>query len=285
MSIAYLNGEYLPLTEARISPLDRGFLFGDGLYEVIPSYGGKLVGFSAHIQRFQSGMQTIQLKHDWTEQQWREVVTSLIEQNGSGDLGVYIHISRGADTKRLHAFPDNVTPTVFLFTYELPPAPSADLAKAKGLRVVSSEDMRWQHCNIKTTSLLGNVLHYQQGFAKGVNETILFNQQQQLTEASSCNVFIVKNGVIKTPPLDNHLLPGITRYMLLDILRKDGSIEVQECAISMDQVRDADEVWLTSSSKDIAPVIELDGQPVADGKIGPMWLRAMQIYTQHKFSY
>ena len=145
--------------------------------------------------------------------------------------------------------------------------------------------MRWKRCNIKSTALLGNVMHYQHGHALGHKETILYNEAGELTEAAACNVFVVSNGVVATPPLDHQKLPGITRLMLLEILRRDGSIPVQERVITMDEVRQAEEVWLTSSSKEIAPVVAMDGKPVGDGKVGDVWLAAQKLYSAHKFDF
>ena len=285
MSTAFLNGEYLPLSEAKISPMDRGFLFGDGIYEVIPSYAGKMVGFTPHIERMKNGLAAIDIKFGWSVDDWRNVCNTLIEKNGSGNLGIYLQVSRGADTKRYHAYPENVTPTVFGFTFEIPPEPVADRGKVKAYKVSSSEDLRWQRCHIKSTALLGNVMHFQQGHAAGHNETILYNARGELTEGSAVNVYIVKDGKVITPPLDNQILPGITRQILLNILSKDGSIPVEERIVTMNEVRNADEVWLTSSSKEIAPVVEIDGQPVADGKVGLVWEAAQKLFTAHKYEY
>ncbi|MFT4941218.1 MAG: D-alanine transaminase [Paraglaciecola sp.] len=285
MSIVFLNGEYLPMQEAKISPMDRGFLFGDGIYEVVPSYNGRLVGFSPHISRMKTGLEAIALKLDFSENDWRKVAERLIQDNGSGNLGIYLHVSRGADDNRFHAYPQNVEPTLFAFAFEIPKEPLADKNKTKGYRVASSDDLRWKRCNIKSTSLLGNVMHFQQGHDAGVHETILFNHHDELTEASACNVFIVKNDVVITPPLDNQLLPGITRLMLLDMLRKDGVVEVEERIITKQEVLDADELWLTSSSKEIAPVVELDGKPVGNGKVGDIWQFAQTLYSANKYHY
>jgi len=285
MSIVYLNEQYMPMEDAKISPMDRGFLFGDGIYEVIPSYNGQLVGFGPHIDRMNDGLEMIGVDFKWTHDQWREVCQQLIEQNGGGNLGLYLHVSRGTDSKRFHAYPEGVKPTVYAFAFEIPPANVPDKAQVKGYRVATTEDLRWQRCNIKSTALLGNVMHFQHGHGQGYNETILFNADNNMTEGSACNAYIVKNGVVITPPLDHQLLPGITRLMLLDILRKHSDIKVEERNISMDEVFDADEVWLTSSSKEIAPVVEIDGKPVADGKIGDVWLAAQTLYTQHKYDY
>jgi D-alanine transaminase len=285
MSIVFLNGEYLPMQEAKISPMDRGFLFGDGIYEMVPSYSGKPVSFAPHIERMQRGLDEIGLELSMTEDDWRRVAAELIQKNGSGNLGLYLHVSRGADVKRFHAYPDNISPTIFAFAFEIAPAPIPDKNQAKAFKVHSSEDLRWKRCHIKSTSLLGNVMHFQQGHDAGVHETILYNTKGELTEASACNVFVVKDDVVITPPLDNQLLPGITRYMLLDILRRDGVIAVEERVILMDEVRNADELWLTSSSKEIAPVIELDGKPVGNGRVGDIWQLAQTLYSANKYNY
>ena len=284
-NIVFLDGQFMPMSEAKISPMDRGFLFGDGIYEVVPSYQAKLVGFELHIQRMQIGLDAIGIKLNMGVNDWRDIAQNLIEKNGKGDLGLYFHVSRGADMKRFHAFPENIQPTVFAYTFSIPAATIADKQKVKQYRVTSTEDLRWKRCQIKSTSLLGNVMHFQQGQEAGVDETILYNQHNELTEASACNVFIVKNEVVLTPPLDNLLLPGITRNMLLDILRKDGTLQIQERVISMAEVHAADELWLTSSSKDIAPVVELDGQPIGAGSVGDIWLLAQTLYCANKHNY
>ncbi|WP_372835327.1 D-amino acid aminotransferase [Pontibacterium sp.] len=285
MSIVYLNGSYMPMDEAKISPMDRGFLFGDGIYEVIPSYDGKLVGFAPHIKRMDQGMDLIGIKFGYSQADWREVCENLIEKNGGGNLGIYLHVSRGTDSKRFHAYPEDVEATVFAFVFEIPAAPVADKAVDKAYKVSSTEDLRWKRCNIKSTALLGNVMHFQQGYESGNNEIILYNADGEMTEGSACNAYIVKDGVVITPPLDHQILPGITRLMLLDILAKDGSIKVEERIVTMDEVRNADEIWLTSSSKEIAPVVELDGQPVGDGQIGATWEKAQALYSAGKYNY
>jgi len=285
MSIVFLNNTYLPMEEAKISPMDRGFLFGDGIYEVIPSYNGQLVGFAPHIERMNNGMKEIGINFDWSVDQWRDVANTLAEKNDGDNLGIYLHVSRGTDSKRFHAYPDDVAPTVFAFAFEIPAAPVADKAKAKGYKVSTTRDLRWERCHIKSTALLGNVMHFQHGFERGSNETLLFNANNELTEASACNAYIVKDGVIVTPPLDNQILPGITRFMLLDILKKDGSLKVEERIVTMDEVHNADEVWVTSSSKEIAAVVEVDGKPVGNGKVGDVWQAAQALYSAGKHNY
>jgi len=276
----------MPIEEAKISPLDRGFLFGDGIYEVIPSYFGKNVGFKDHINRMNDGLNAIGIDLKWSEAQWQSLCDNLSKKNGAGSLGIYIQVSRGADTKRFHGFPKNVSPTVFAMAVEIPVPKTPDLSTiGQGYALTSTEDLRWQRCQIKSTSLLGNVLHFQQGYEAGCQETLLFNNQNQLTEASSSNIFIVKEGVIATPIQDNQILSGITRGLLINILAKDGTLTVQERTIFLDEVRSADEIWLTSSSKEIAPVTMLDGAIVGDGKVGQVWLKAATLYAENKFSY
>jgi len=285
MSTVYLNGSYLPLSEAHISPLDRGFLFGDGIYEVIPSYEGRLVGFGPHLARMQNGLDMIEIDYHLDTDEWREIASRLVALNNGGDLALYFHITRGADTRRDHAYPTGIEPTVFAFASKIPPAPIPDKRRAKPYSVVTAEDLRWQRCNIKSTSLLGNVLHYQRSHAAGHDETILYNHRHELTEASACNVYVVKDGVVATPLLDEQKLPGVTRFILLEILRRDGNIGVEERVVALDELQSADEVWLSSSSKEIIPVVAVDDRPVADGLIGDVWLAAQTLYTANKFDF
>jgi D-alanine transaminase len=285
MSMVYLNGEYMPMAEAKISPMDRGFLFGDGIYEVVPSYDGRLVGFTPHMQRMQDGLDALEIRLEVEHEAWREVARQLIVRNGGGDLGIYFHVSRGADTQRNHAYPTDIKPTTYAFAFEIPPAPVPEKAATTCYTVATTEDLRWRRCNIKSTALLGNVMHYQHGHTLGHKETILHNQQGELTEAAACNVFVVKNGIVATPQLDHQKLPGITRFMVLEVLRREGSIPIEERVVTMRELEEADEVWLTSSSKEIAPVIEIDGKPVGDGKVGDVWLAAQTLYSAHKFDF
>lgn len=285
MSIAYLNGAYVPLEEARISPLDRGFLFGDGIYEVIPYYDRKPVGFALHMKRMQDGLDALKIKCNKSVDEWRALLDELIAKNEGNNFGVYVHVSRGADTKRAHAYPEAVEPTLFAFTFAIKDPEPVDRNKVHAYAVSSTEDLRWKHCNIKSTSLLGNVLHFQQGVDDGNNEILLYNQNNELTEGSSCNAFIVKDGKVITPIQDNQILPGITRRIIIDSLRADGSIPVEERTVTMDEVRNADEIWISSSSKEITPVTRLDGNPVGNGEVGAVWEAAFRIYTDHKFDY
>ena len=288
MSIVYLNGDYLPMEEAKISPLDRGFLFGEGIYELIPSYSGKLVGFVPHINRMIDGLQAVDIALDYSHQQWRDIAQALIEKNAgdAGDnLGIYVHVSRGADSQRSHIYRDNMNATVFAYAFTIPPEPMANRNNVKPYTVSTAQDLRWKRCHIKSTALLGNVMHLQQGHREGNGETILYNERGEITEGCAVNVFIVKNGKVITPPLDGQILPGITRLLLLDILRQDGTIPVEERVVTMDEIQTADEVWISSSSKEIAPVIAVDGKPIGDGEVGEVWEKAQALFSQHKYDY
>ncbi|GHG77022.1 cytochrome c550 [Alishewanella longhuensis] len=286
MNTVFLNGQFMAASEAKISPMDRGFLFGDGIYEVIPSYHGRFVGFTPHISRLHAGLAALSIEHGMTEPAWRALCDKLLEANRPtlGDnLAVYIQVSRGTDSKRNHAFPTGVSPTIFAYAFAIAAAPIPDKAKATSYAVITGNDLRWQRCHIKSTSLLGNVLHYQQGVEQGAQEILLFDREGNLTEGAAVNVFIVKNGEIATPPLSHKLLPGITRLLLLQILRQHSQLNVIERDISYDEVVAADEIWLTSSSKEIAPVLQINGKPVGDGKVGDIWLKAQQLFSAHKY--
>ncbi|MCZ2722023.1 D-amino acid aminotransferase [Marinomonas sp. 15G1-11] len=285
MNTVYLNGSFMPIEEAKISPLDRGFLFGDGIYEVIPSYEGKTVGLEPHMQRMFDGMSAIGIQCNKSLEEWKALIQELISLNGGGNLGIYLQVSRGADVKRYHAYPKDVEPTVFAMVMAIKPAVEADASTAKGFSVATTQDMRWKRCQIKSTALLGNVMHFQEGYASGNDEILLYNEDNFLTEASSSNAFIVKDGVVLTPIQDNQILPGITRKLILDILEKDGSIPFEVRNISMEEVFNADEIWVTSSSKELAPVTVIDGKPVGNGKVGGVWEAAFKLYTQFKFDY
>ena len=227
MSIVFLNHAYLPAEEAKISPMDRGFLFGDSIYEVLPSYNGEIIGFNLHINRLNRNMSAIGIRLEWPHDEWMKVCKALLEKNGLGNLGIYLQVSRGTAPVRSHAYTKDIDPTVFAFSFEINPEQSASKSKVTPYKVATSLDLRWARCQIKSTALLGNVMHFQHGHQKGFNETLLYNDHNELTEGSTCNAYIVKNGVISTPSLDNHVLPGVTRHILLDLLRRNDSMQIE----------------------------------------------------------
>ena len=289
MSIAFLNGDYVPLAEARISPMDRGFLFGDGIYEVIPSYGGRLVGFDRHYARLSEGLAAISMPIPFAAEALRNILTELIhrnpELNSDGNLGLYLQVTRGEQPQRNHRFPDAVKHTSFAFAFSIAAPKTGDPQHSETFRVITGRDLRWSRCHIKSVSLLGNVLHMMEGVAASSEEILLFNGDDELTEASTSNVFIVKDHEIYTPPLDHQKLGGITRNMLVDILRDHSTIPCHEMPVSREQVITSDEIWLSSSTKELSPVTEVDGVKVGLGEPGPVWSSAQRLFDQYRFDY
>lgn len=285
MTVAYINGEYMPLEECRISPMDRGYLFGDGIYEVIPVYDGQLVALPYHIERLRNGLAEIKLPIPWSDEQLSTILTTLVGENGGGFQGLYLQISRGAYPRRQHAMPAEVQPTLFAYTFKIAPPSDGNPATTSVYKVITGEDMRWNRRHIKTVALLGNVMHMQEALDAGADEILLFTQAGLLTEAAACNVFVVHHGVIKTPPLNNEKLAGITRKMLLSILRQHSGLPVEETNISRADLEEASEVWLTSSTKEIGPVVTIDGASVGDGKPGPVWHTAQTLFHIHRLDF
>ncbi|MDQ7091799.1 MAG: aminotransferase class IV [Methylococcales bacterium] len=270
----YLNGDYLPLNEAKISVLDRGFLFGDGVYEVIPCYQGHLFEFNAHMQRLEKSLAGIQLVYHRPLEEWRQIVQPLIDS--ARNQYIYLHLTRGVATKRDHAFPANTAPTVFAMCSDIIPV----TAREHGFKGVTFNDNRWHLCHIKSTALLANVLLKQQAIETNQSEAILI-KKGYVTEGASSNLFALINGVLTTPPLTNDILPGITREVILKIA-KVNQIKTAEQPISEDALRNADEIWLVSSTREILPVIELDGCKVAEGKVGNLWRTVNTLFQNYK---
>lgn len=280
MSLCYLNGEFVPRAEARVSPLDRGFLFGDGVYEVIPVYGGRPFQLAGHLARLEKSMAGIRIGNPHTAAEWTALIGRLIAANPWPDQAVYVQVTRGADTVRNHAFPKGVAPTVFMMADPLAPVPAEQMEN--GVSAVSAVDNRWLRCDLKTTSLLANCLLRQLSIEQGCAETVLF-RDGFLTEGSASNIFVVRDGVLLAPPKTHLILPGITYDVVLDLARRHGQpFEVREIAEA--EVRAADELWLTSSTKEVLPITRLDGQPVGDGRPGPVTRRLHGWYQSAKAS-
>jgi D-alanine transaminase len=277
--IAYFNGQFLPLDKISISPLDRGFIFGDGVYEVIPVYEGVPLRGREHFERFQRSMNEIQLVNPHTVDEWMGLVHKLLEHH-PGNQSVYIHVTRGVPPKRDHVIPKGLKPTVFMMSNPLP-TPSKE-AVDNGVACVTARDFRWEKCHIKAVSLLPAVLARQISADVGATETIMF-REGFLTEASSSNVFIVKNGVVAGAPQNNMILLGIT-YELLEKLSSEGSLKLEIRPITEAEVRAADEIWLSSSTKEVLAVTTLDGKPVGSGKPGPVFRRMHALFQEHKAS-
>jgi len=275
--IAHFNGKLLPLDQISISPLDRGFIFGDGVYEVIPVYNGVPLRAREHFERLQRSMDEIGLQNPHGVDEWMQVTQELLRHH-PGDQAVYIQVTRGAPQKRDHVIPKGLQPTVFMMSNPMT-TPSRE-AVENGVACVTSRDFRWEKCHVKSTSLLGNVLARQISADAGATETILF-RDGKLTEASSSNVFVVKNGVVSAPLRDNLILMGIT-YDLVMQLAREGAVKLEQRAVSEAEVRAADEIWLSSSTKEVLAVTTLDGKPVGSGKPGPAFRRMHQLYQEHK---
>ena len=276
-AMAYFNGELKPLDQITISPLDRGFIFGDGVYEVIPAYGGKLLRAREHFARLQRSMDEIHLANPHSVDEWIGEVERLLAHH-PGDQSVYIQVTRGVPPKRDHVIPKGLTPTVFMMAGPLP-TPSREMVE-KGVACVTAKDFRWEKCHIKSTSLLGNVLARQVSADAGATETILF-RDGLLTEAAASNVFIVKDGAVAAAPQDNHILLGIT-YELLTDLAREGKLRFDIRPIREAEVRAADEIWLTSSTKEVLAVTTLDGRPVGTGVPGPVFRRMHALFQEYK---
>jgi D-alanine transaminase len=275
--IAHFNGQLLPLDRIAISPLDRGFIFGDGVYEVIPVYEGQMLRGREHFERLQRSMDEIRLPNPHTVEEWLGAARALLEHH-PGNQSVYIQVTRGVPAKRDHALPTGLTPTVFMMCYPLA-SPSREQVD-NGVACVTARDFRWEKCHIKSTSLLGNVLARQISADVGATETILI-RDGYLTEASASNVFVVKDGVVSAPPRDNLILLGIT-YDLLVQLAGEGAVKLEIRPVTEAELRAADEVWLTSSTKEVLAVTTIDGKPVGPGKPGPAFRRMHALFQEHK---
>lgn len=273
----YLNGQYLPLDEACVPVLDRGFIFGDGVYEVIPVYAGKPFRLEHHLQRLHDSLNGIYLSNPLDDKQWAEILGEIITRNGDGDQSLYLQVTRGV-ARRDHGFPTDTQPTVFVMSNPFKPVDSQLLEE--GVGAITLEDIRWQYCHIKSIALLPNILLRQQALEAGAAEAILI-KQDKITEGAASNVFVVLDDVLITPPKDECLLPGITRDLVVELAAQHG-IACEQRDISRDELLRAAEIWVTSSTREILPVTRLDGRPVGDGKPGPQWQKMYAIYQDYK---
>jgi len=265
-TLCYLNGEYLPLASARIPVLDRGFIFGDGVYEVVPAYRKRSFRLEQHLDRLQRSLAEVRIENPHPRETWRAIIDRLIRSSTAADLVVYIQVTRGV-AKRDFAFPAGVAPTVFAMASALnrPSAPQRE----QGLRAVSIPDLRWLRCDIKSVSLLGAVLARQQAADRGLDEVVQ-HRDGRLTEGSASNIWVVKGGRVHAPPRDHLILEGI-RYGFIQELCERASIPFQIRIISMDEARAADELMLSAATRELLPIVELDGRPIGDGRPGPVY--------------
>jgi D-alanine transaminase len=273
----FLNGRFMPVEEARVPVLDRGFIFGDGVYELIPVYSRVPFRMDEHLARLERSLAAVRIRNPYGRAEWRDIILQLVAKQPFEDQGVYFQVTRGV-AKRDHAFPKDAAPTVFIMSNPLvnPPRELVD----RGAAAVTAVDDRWLRCDIKSISLIGNCLLRQVSADAGAVETILF-RDGKLTEASASNVFVVKGGVILSPPKSNLILPGITYDVIAEIAQA-AALPLRFRDVSEAEVRGADEVWVTSSSKEVLAIVTLDGKPVAGGKPGPMFRRVHALYQEFK---
>ncbi|MDD2762216.1 MAG: D-amino acid aminotransferase [Methylomonas sp.] len=272
----YLNGDYLPLADAKVSVLDRGFLFGDGVYEVIPAYAGRLFRLNDHISRLNNSLRGIRIELEKSAEDWEAIFRPLLD--GSKDQYIYLQITRGAAAKRDHGFPEQVVPTVFVMSADIKPFPGRDT----GIKALTLEDTRWQLCNVKAITLLANLLLRQEALDQDCAEAILV-RNGYVTEGAASNVFVVIDGDLITPPRNNEILPGITRDVILE-LAEANQIPCREDVIALEALQNASEIWVTSSTREILPVVEVDGNAVGSGKPGPLFRNVDQLLQAYKQS-
>ncbi|GAB4165112.1 MAG: D-amino acid aminotransferase [Rhodocyclaceae bacterium] len=279
MTTVYLNGEFMPRGEARVAAMDRGFLFGDGAYEVVPVYSRRPFRLDEHLCRLERTLAAIRLPDPLTRAEWVKLIGEVIRRNEPEDQSVYLQVSRGADmSRRNHAFPEGIAPTVFVMSEPLHTPPREQVER--GVGAVSAADFRWLRCDLKTVSLLGNCLLRQLAVDAGCAETILF-RDGFLTEGAASNIFVVREGVLYAPPRSHLMLTGITYDVVLELAARHGMPhEVREILES--EVRAADEIWISSSTKEVLPVTALDGRPVGEGRPGPLFAHMYAWYQQFK---
>jgi D-alanine transaminase len=275
--MVFLNGKYMPIEEARVPVLDRGFIFGDGVYELVPVYSRVPFRMDEHLVRLERSLAAVRIANPYSRAEWRDILLNVIAKQPFEDQGVYFQVTRGV-AKRDHAFPKDATPTVFVMSNPLV-CPPQELVE-RGASAITATDNRWLNCDIKSISLIGNCLLRQASAEVGAVETILF-REGKLTEASASNVFIVKRGVILTPAKTKLILPGITYDVVVELAQAAGMpIEFRD--VSEAEVRAADEIWVTSSSKEVLAIVTLDGKPVAAGKPGAVFRRMHGLYQEFK---
>jgi len=278
--IVHLNGEFMPLAEARVPVLDRGFIFGDGVYEVIPVYSRHAFRLVEHLHRLQKSLDSIRLANPHSDAEWSQLVHEMIERNDGDDQSIYFQITRGV-AKRAHEFPAQVKPTVFMMSTPLVTPPQEQIDH--GIACITGTDFRWLKCDVKSVALLGNCLLKQTAVDAGAAEIVLF-RDGHLTEAAACNVLVVQDGVLLAPPKDHLILPGITYNVVLELAAAN-QIPLEMRAASEQEVRAAQEIWITSSTKEVLAVTRLDGAAVGDGKPGPLFRRMHALYQDFKRTF
>lgn len=278
--LVYLNGEFVPPERALVSAFDRGFIFADGVYEVIPVFGRRLFRLPHHLARLDRSLQEIRLRNPLNGQEWEKIFSRLIQACDAADQSVYLQVTRGV-APRDHAFPPQATPTVFAYAQPLKLAPPETIER--GVAVVTAADNRWLRCDIKAIALLPNALLRQQAVERGAVEAILL-REGLVTEGAASNLFLVRGGTLYTPPTGPFILPGITRDLVLELARANG-IPAREEPIPETALFDADEIWITSSMREISAVTRLNDRPIGGGKPGPLYARLLALYRAYKQAF
>jgi D-alanine transaminase len=273
----YLNGEFMPIEQARVPVLDRGFIFGDGVYEVIPVYSRHPFRLAEHLRRLQASLDGIRLSNPHDDAEWTRLVRRLIGLNKPEDQSLYLHVTRGV-AKRDHAFPKGVAPTVFMMSNALVTPPGDQVEK--GVDAITATDNRWLRCDIKAIALLPNVLLRQLAVDAGCVETVLL-RDGNMTEGAASNIFVVKDGILLAPPKNHLMLPGITYDVVLELAQADG-IKHEVRPVAESELRGADEAWLTSSTKEVLAIVRLDGKTLGKGVPGPLFRRMYALYQEYK---
>jgi len=274
----YLNGEFVERERACVPVTDRGLLFGDSVYEVIPAFAGVPFRATQHLARLQRSLDAIRLDNPHTQAEWLALLARLCGERPGEDQSLYLQVTRGSYPKRAHKIPEQVTPTVIAFSSPMGER-DPDIA-THGIKVVTLPDIRWHHCDLKTTNLLPNVLAQAEAADRGAVDAILVRDGQAM-EGTASNLFIVLEGLLITPPDSDQLLPGITRDLVLE-LAQEADIPFAQASINEQDLQQASEIWLTSSTREIAPVVQLDGEPVGDGRPGAHWQYMDQLYQAAK---
>lgn len=277
LPICYLNGEYQLLADARISPLDRGFLFADSVYEVLPVFGGRPYRFAEHFDRLERSLREIQISSPYSHSEWLSLLNELTTRNAVDTYYAYVQVTRGAENGRNHAFPTDAKPTVFAMCSPLPSLTQEN--RERGLSAITVEDFRWGRCDIKSTMLLANVLMKQAAAEHNASEAIIISDGQVL-EGSSTSVFVITNGTIVTPPNSQRILPGTTRDAVLELA--EGHIPAQIRSISVDELVRAEEIWIAAATRDVLPITTLDGKPIGSGHPGKLWQRMIELFAKNR---
>lgn len=280
--IVYLNGQYMPMIESKISTQDRGFLFGDGVYEVIPVYDRQLFAFPEHLQRLKNSLQAISIQNPLTDAEWFELLNTLIKKHPWPDQYIYLQVTRGIQMQRDHLPAECLTPTLYAYTSPLK-AVSDSILKS-GITAITLEDTRWLNCDIKAITLLPNIMMKLAAKARNADDAILVSREGFITEGTSSNCFIVKDGTLITPPNGHSLLPGVTR-LVIERVAIAHDIPMLEQQITLTDLESADEIWLSSSTKEALPVTRLNDLAVGTGKPGAVWQKMRGFYQEHKLAF